>query len=203
MGIRVEFYQGARDGLESILIEHMPEFRNWSEEQKDFPSSVLHAAERVIEIGGDAFLADSHVAAREIDLLTDYFVCGYCDYGPGRNILGSPCTNMLKIHNYQACLPYIVATHDLELVSWWELMLSGRPIRRNPVPFPYSGGGIPVSFATAEEIPRFLRTLEKIRILKSNEDAREAGWAGSARSVAIEAMNIAASRKTGLVITIV
>ena len=109
MGTRVEFMLGAKDGLESIITNAIPEFRDWfiklyEEYPSDYDVEVINLADRILSEGDSVFDVESVECATEIDKLVDAFVGDYCDHGDGTKLLKNTLHPVMKIHHYHKVL---------------------------------------------------------------------------------------------------
>lgn len=202
MGIRVKFWIGRTNGLEDLLLQEMAGFRSWYEEILTDPESgvndeaPMHTADAIIDEGRGAFLVSSARAAREIDDIVDRFVFDYCDWGPGRILLKPAGDCHLHIRNYVACRPIIDSLAIPTASSWWNLILTGRPIARDTQEFPYnpSDGNSLVSFATFDEVEPLQTCLRKVPIGRTAEDA--------AVKAVRHALSVVQEKQVGLIVTI-
>ncbi len=203
MGMRVQFHSGSRDGLEAVLIAGMSGFRAWYEEIATEPDSgfslvVLEITDEVLAQGHKALAAEDAEAASRVDALVDAFVCDYCDWGPGRRLLPAINESMLAIRHYEACLHILEREVDERTIEWWKLMLSGRPIARDPRRLPYNRRD-PVfrpSYATADEAGDLLAALQPIKPTDAAQGT------AAALEWTVDSLAWAVRERTGLVVTV-
>jgi len=171
MGISVEFYLGACDGIESILLDNIDRFRSWYQEVATDPESrsaysitVLNSADRVLQEGRVALQAVDHKSARAIDELVESFVGEYCDWGPGHDLLQSTHSGSLSVETFRSSLESLHVQSN-RLLSWWDSIRNGRPVGRDAAQIPYCGSDADfrISFATADEIDALYQDLIAIQ----------------------------------------
>lgn len=199
MGITVEFHLGAIDGLESIIVDALPEFREWYDEiSKEYPSDfdpeMIGLIDHILTTGRSVFDVESAKSARQVDKLVDLFVGNYCDYAAGSKLLKSADNNVMKVHHYYEQLEHFDKTSAA--FSFWNFILTGRPLSRNAETYPYQPSDVVfrVSYFTWDEIQKLKREFENMNFFGDRESIAFVSAKG--------AINNAYDANTGLVITV-
>lgn len=207
MGTRVEFYFGTEDSLETTLLKNLRAFREWlARAIKDEPDSygplALAQADSVLEKGRTALKAKDDTTALYVDKLVEAFVGDFCDHGDGQNLLEIIPLSIVNVSHYYECYKYL--EKDTFLEAFWNFILNGRPLARNPNLFPYnsSDGVFYVSFATAEEVQTLHSAITKISVPGQNDNSSFFNDASLALKIAHEAVDAAYYRGVGLIITV-
>lgn len=199
MGIRVTFELGAKDGLESILLIGMRDYREWLDKQSrlypmDHDPIVLATADSILDEGRKAFEANCLEKAIEIDNLVNSFLGDYCDNGPGANLLKDISTGVIYVSNYYECVENF-EPNSVPAV-FWNYILKGRPIARDAEILPYNSNdsGLRVSFVTALEVESLRKTFKTMNYYGDRS--------ASALIIAQNALEKAELEEVGLVITV-
>jgi len=199
MGTTVNFMLGAKDGLESIIIKSMPQFKDWykrcyEEYPSDFDPGILELSDQILSAGRNVFDVNEPKSAKQVDKLVDLFVGDFCDYGGGRKLLNYVHTNVMKVHHYYKDLEHFDKTSTAFL--FWNFILEGRPLSRNEEIYPYKPSGVVlrVSYVTLDEVQKLKHEFENMNFF------------GDRNSIAFvsanEAINNAYEANTGLVMTV-
>ena len=195
MSIRVTFDLGAKDGLESMLLDGMQDFKAWYEKLvAEWPNEsdpqIIESANEVLSLGRNAFDVDDQCAAVKIDKLVDEFIGAFCDHGDGQHMLKNAHNSSIRYDNYWRYRDYFAEGSLLK--SFWHYLLNGRPVFRNPKQFPYrSSDGISrVAFFTATEVITFRSAFQEAIPFEQG-----------ALSIAQEALDVAYKQELGLIIT--
>jgi len=190
---------GAKDGLESIILKSMPQFKDWykrcyEEYPSDFDREIIDLTDQIISAGRSVLDVNNSKSAKQVDKLVDSFVGDYCDYGGGRKLLKSVNTNVMKVHHYCEQLENFDKTSTAFL--FWNFILEGRPLSRNLETYPYNPSDVilRVSYVTLDEIQKLKHEFEKMNFY------------GDRNSIAFvtakEAITNAYEASTGLVMTV-
>jgi len=190
---------GAKDGLESIIIKAMPEFRDWYIKfYEEYPShydvEVINLADRIVSEGSSVFNVDSVECATKIDKLIDAFVGAYCDHGDGRKLLRNTHQPVMKVSHYHDVFDCFQGKSTAR--SFWNFILKGRPLRRNAEAYPYlpADGVFRVSFASFDEVREIKREFENMNFFGDRDSIAFLSAKG--------AINEAYEADTGLVVTV-
>lgn len=186
MGIRVSFFVGAVDGLETILLDSMSDFKKWYEKLiEEWPDEcdleILESANEILAGGRDVLNVYDQASATKVDKLVDEFVGSFCDYGDGPHILKNAHESCLYLRRYAAYRDHFEIGSPLR--RFWDFLLDGRPVFRDPETFPYkpTDGLFSVSFVTADEarvlLLAFLKVMPiEVEVLKIARDALETAY---------------------------
>ena len=192
MSIRVMFHLGAKDGLETILLDGMQEFKAWYEKlgaewPDDYDPAIMESANEVLSSGRNSFVVDDQRAAAKIDKLVDEFIGDFCD---SQLRLKSAHSSCIRYDNYWEYRDHFAIGHPIR--SFWEYLLNGRPVSRNPIKFPYrsSDGIFGVSFVTEGEVVALQSAFQEVMPIEPG-----------ALSIAREAVDAAYKEELGLIIT--
>ena len=199
MGTRVQFWLGALDGLESIILDELPEFRKWYEKAlKQYPEDhdpkTLKLVDEALRVGPTIFDVKSKDDAIQIDKLVEAFIGEYCDYGEGCKLLKEADGSMINVRHYYEHLKHL--KEEKFVLSFWNFILNGRPLSRNSDIHPYNSedGIFRVSYVTFEEIKKLKHDFEKLNLFESLQSA--------GLMSPIIAINNAYHAKTGMIITV-
>lgn len=169
MSVNTEFWFGCEDGIESRFLDSIGPFRDWYEELATDPGSGycidLHETiTRIVDSGRRALFPATQQQAGVLDAILDLFLGEYCDGGAGQNLFPPVNQSMLPTRYYESLLAPAQNLGEPHLIEFWNFLLSGRPLARDPVCFPYtpSNGVFRVSFVTAKEATALI---EPIRTL--------------------------------------
>jgi len=199
MGTRVEFMLGAKDGLESIILKSMPQFKDWykrcyEEYPLDFDLEIIDLTDQILSAGRSVLDVKSSKSAQQVDKLVDSFVGDYCDHGGGRKLLNFVQTKVMKVHHYYEQLEHFDKTSTAFL--FWNFILKGRPLSRNAEAYPYKPTDevFRVSYVTLGEIQKLKREFDNMNFFGDRESI--------AFVSAKDAITKAYEANTGLVMTV-
>ncbi len=176
MGIRVQFWLGASDGIKShFLNSPINDFKLWFENNQ-YNLNIKHQREvyyliNYIDEFGEKYLVASTVYEAEIiDSMIDCFYRQYCDYG-NPEFLKEADDSSLYYSRYYEHRHIIEDKCGLLGKKYWDYLLHGRGIGRDNDLLPYKSQDevSNTSFLTIEEVLSFHSLLIKAFDFSSHE----------------------------------
>lgn len=207
MGVRVEFWLGAADGIKGhFLSSPLEEFFLWSRSlQEEDPEAlrpgVLELIQRVIREGESALNARSSHEAETIDRMIDLFHGYFCDcIRP--DLIHEADDSALFVSRYEKHRSLIARRCSEFALSCWDYLLNGRGIGRQDGVHPYTSKDdiFRVGYWRYEECEKLLKKLESEFNSGLTPFLFSRDFSGI--QVAIRALKNAVSHKTGLILTV-
>ncbi|MEW6128529.1 MAG: hypothetical protein AB1757_15930 [Acidobacteriota bacterium] len=207
MGIRVQFWLGAADGITThFLNAPLSEFIAWYHTLiEDYPEELVPGVSElileVIQTGESALLAETQRKADTIDRMIDLFYGSYCD-GIRPDLLQEAEGSMLYVQRYEKHKELIGAQCGAMALEYWEHLLAGRGIGRQGMHYPYRSldGVFRIGYWTFDECESLQRLMTKN--LKGQLESKFQGDRYIDIQASYRALKCATENEVGLILTV-
>lgn len=206
MGVSVQFYLGAPDGLQSLLLSNLRSFHDWYEELATgedagvFGIDMLKLANEILDEGPDALRASTSERAHLIDRLVETFVSDFAGWGPGNKLMPLAADHILHVRNYKSCLEIVDRFGSPRVCEWWRCLLNGRSIIPDTdsqiSSSQHTANQCIISFTRLDEIPPLAKDLRQLSRANGNHPK------GDIPGLVADALENAMAQEVGVVTTV-